>query len=307
MPATRKLIGLVFAALVLAVPAAAQPFPDLIPLPNGFRPEGIARGAGPTFFVGSISTGAVFRGDLLSGDGDVLVPAQEGRSATGIEVDRHQRVFVAGGETGDAYVYDGRTGEELALYELVTDGDATFINDVVVTKTAAWFTDSFRAVLYRVPIGPNSLGGPSSVEELLLTGEDFELVPGQFNVNGIETTPDGNRLVIVQSITGTLFTVDPEDGLADAIELTGGDAAFGDGLLRVGTTLYVVQNQLNRIAVIRLAEEGGSGTVVAHLTDADLDVPTTVARFGRALYAVNARFGIPSPDTAAYDVVRVEI
>jgi hypothetical protein len=307
MPATRRLIGLVLAALVLAVPAAAQPFPDLIPLPDGFRPEGVAGGAGSTFYVGSISTGAVFRGDLRSGDGDVLVEAQAGRSATGIEVDQRRRVFVAGGETGDAYVYDGRTGEELAAYQLVTDGGATFINDVVVAFGAAWFTDSFRAVLYRVPIGPNSLGAPSSVETLELTGDDFELVPGQFNVNGIETTPDGGRLVIVQSVTGTLFTVDAEDGFADAIELTGGDAAFGDGLLRSGTTLFVVQNQLNRIAVVELAADGGSGTVVDHLTDADLDVPTTVARFGPALYAANARFGVPSPDTATYDVVRVEM
>jgi streptogramin lyase len=307
MPATRKLLGFVLAALLVAVPAAAQSFPDLIPLPNGFQPEGIARGSGTTFFVGSLSTGAVFRADLRTGDGDVLVPGQAGRSAAGIEVDQHQRVFVAGGDTGDAYVYDARTGDELAVYELVMDEDATFINDVVVTDTAAWFTDSFRAVLYRVPVGPNSLGDPSTVEELELTGDDFELVPGQFNVNGIETTPDGNRLVIVQSITATLFTVDPEDGLADAIELTGGDAAFGDGLLRDGTTLFVVQNRLNRIAVIELSEDGGSGTVVEHLTDADLDVPTTVAKFGSALYAVNARFGVPSPETATYDVVRVEI
>jgi hypothetical protein len=306
MPATRTLIGVVLAALLLAVPAAAQPFPDTVPLPDGFRPEGIARGSGSTFFVGSLSTGALFRGDLRTGDGDILVPGQAGRSAVGIEVDEHLRVFVAGGDTGDAYVYDGRTGEELATYEL-TDSDATFINDVVVAFGAAWFTDSLRAVLYRVPIGPNSLGDPSSVEELELIGDDFELIEGQFNVNGIETTPDGERLVIVQSITGTLFTVDPEDGFADAIELSGGDAAFGDGLLRVGSTLFVVQNQLNRIAVIELAEDGGSGTVVDHLIDADLDVPTTVARFGPALYAVNARFGVESPDTATYDVVRVEI
>jgi hypothetical protein len=46
--------------------------------------------------------------------------------------------------------------------------------------------------------------------------------------------------------------------------------------------------------------------VVAQLTDADLDVPTTVAWFGSALYAVNSRFGIPSPETADYAVVRVE-
>jgi len=306
MPWTRRLLGTVLGALVLAAPAVAHPFPEVIQLPTGFQPEGIARGSGPTFYVGSIPTGAVFRGDLRTGRGDLLVPGRVGRSAIGIEVDRHRRVFVSGGGTGDAWVYDGRTGAELAAYELATGADPTFVNDVVVTKTAAWFTDSFRAVLYRVPIGPGFLGDPSTVEALPLTG-DFELVPGEFNANGIETTPDAGRLVIVQSITGELFTVDPSTGDTDEIELTGGDAAFGDGLLRVGTTLYVVQNQLNRIAVIQLSGDGGSGTVVDHLTDPDLDVPTTVARFGSALYAANSRFGIPDPQAAAYEVVRVVI
>jgi sugar lactone lactonase YvrE len=304
MRATGKVLGLMMGALLLAAPTIAQPFPDEIPLPTGFQPEGIAAGRGTSFFVGSIPTGAIFRGDLRTGAGDVLVPGQAGREAIGLEVDRHGRVFVAGGDTGRAWVYDGGSGSELAAFQLATPGDPTFINDVVVTKDAAWFTDSFRAVLYRVPVGPRSLGDPSSVQVLPLSG-DFALQDG-FNANGIEVTPDGSRLVIVQSNTGVLFRVDPGTGLTDAVELAGGDAAFGDGLLLQGTTLYVVQNQLNRIAVVELAADGSSGTVVDHLTDPALDIPTTVARFGSALYAVNSRFGIPDPETADYSVVRVE-
>jgi streptogramin lyase len=305
MPATRKLFGLVIGLLLVAAPSLAHPFPDVIPLPTGFQPEGIAVGKGPTFYVGSIPTGAILRGSLRSGTGDILVPAQAGRSAIGLEVDERGRVFVAGGFTGGARVYDGKTGEELAAYQLATTGEPTFVNDAVVTETAAWFTDSFRAVLYRVPIDGGKLGDPSSVEVLPLTG-DFVSGEG-FNTNGIEVTPDRKRLVIVQSNTGMLFTVDPETGMTDGIELTGGDAAFGDGLLLVGTTLYVVQNQLNRIAVVELAADGSSGTVAGHLTDPLLDVPTTVAKFGSALYAVNSRFGIPEPETAEYSVVRIEI
>jgi sugar lactone lactonase YvrE len=90
------------------------------------------------------------------------------------------------------------------------------VNDVVVTKTSAWFTDSFRAVLYRVPIVHKQLGDPSTVEVLPLTG-DFALAEG-FNANGIELTPDRERLVIVQSNTGRLFSVDPETGVTDEIE-----------------------------------------------------------------------------------------
>lgn len=305
MPASRRLVAVVIGALLLAAPSIAQPFPDLIPLPTGFQPEGIAAQRGGTFFVGSIPTGAVFSGSLRTGTGDVLVPGQAGRSAIGLEVDHRGRLFVSGGFTGGAWVYDAGTGAELAAYQLAPAGATTFVNDVVVTRTAAWFTDSFRAVLYRVPVGPKFLGDQASVEELPLTG-DFVQGDG-FNTNGIEVTPDRKRLVIVQSNTGKLFTVDPATGVTDEIELTGGDAAFGDGLLLAGTTLYVVQNELNRIAVIELAADGSSGTVVDHLTDPDLDVPTTVAKFGSALYAVNARFGIPEPESAEYSVVRVEL
>jgi sugar lactone lactonase YvrE len=304
MHATRKVLGMMIGVVLLAAPSVAQPFPDVIPLPTGFQPEGIAIGKGMSFFVGSIPTGAVFRGNLRTGTGDVVVPGQTGRAAIGLEVDRRNRVFVAGGDTGAAWVYDGRTGDELAAFQLAAGSDPTFINDVVVTKDAAWFTDSFRAVLYRVPVRQATLGDPSSVEQLSLSG-DFVLQP-DFNANGIEVTPDGSRLVIVQSNTGMLFTVDPETGVTDRIELTGGDAAFGDGLLLDGTTLYVVQNQLNRIAVVELAPDGSSGTVVDHLTDPELDIPTTIARFGSVLYAVNSRFGIADPETADYSVVRVE-
>jgi sugar lactone lactonase YvrE len=306
MTATRILTLLAALALIVAAPASARPFPDVIPLPTGFQPEGIAVGKGHTFYVGSIPTGAVLRGNLRTGSEPLpLVPPQSGRSAIGIDVDNRNRIFVAGGMTGQAYVYAGRTGAELAAYQLALGPEPTFVNDVVVTKNAAWFTDSRRAVLYRVPIAPNGrLAGQSAVETVPLTG-DFTLAPG-FNANGIDATPNGKTLVIVQSNLGRLYTVDARTGQADLIELAGGDVRFGDGILLDGKTLYVVQNQLNRVAVVRLASDLSSGTITGHLTDPALDVPTTIAEFGKSLYAVNARFGTPNPGSAAYSVVRLE-
>ena len=117
--------------------ASAQRFPELIPLPNGFRPEGIAVGNESTFYVGSIPTGAIFRGDLRSGQGDIFIPAQEGRAAIGLKYDeRTGLLFVAGGPTGFAYVYNGETGENVAEIQLTTPS-RTFINDVIVTRDAA--------------------------------------------------------------------------------------------------------------------------------------------------------------------------
>jgi sugar lactone lactonase YvrE len=260
-------------------------------------------GKGHTFYVGSIPTGAIYSGDLRTGVGSVLPLSESGRMAAGIKVDNRDRIFVSGASTGQAYVYDAATGTSLADYALGPMG-ASFINDVVLTKDAAWFTDSLGAVLYRVPLAANGgLAGQSAVEALPLTG-DFELAPG-FNLNGIEATPDGKTLIAVQTNLGRLYRIDPETGAASLIQLTGGDVTFGDGILLDGRTLYVVQNQLNRVAIVRLSPQLDAGVIVGYLTDPALDVPTTIAEHGSDLYAVNARFGVPHPETASYSVVQL--
>jgi sugar lactone lactonase YvrE len=288
------------AGLVLLLPLAASSanrFPDVIALPDGFQPEGIAIGPGHTFYVGSIPTGRVWRGDLRTGEGAVLVP-DRGRQATGVDVDHRRRLFVAGGPTGDGYVYDARTGADIASYDFADTG--TFVNDVIVTRRAAWFTDSFRPFLYRVAIAPNGrLGSATAVQ---LTGD---IVYGTgFNVNGIDATADGRTLVIVQSNTGKLFKVN-RDGVTDEIELGGAAVTAGDGILLDGKRLYVVRNTFNLIAVIRLRSNLSSGTIVREITHPQFDVPTTIDEFGHHLYAVNARFTTPPEPDTAYWVTRV--
>jgi hypothetical protein len=59
------------------------------------------------------------------------------------------------------------------------------------------------------------------------------------------------------------------------------------------------------VAVVALEPGFGSGRVLTRLSDPDFSVPTTIDDFGRRLYAVNARFGVPDPDTAAYQVVQL--
>ena len=137
-----------------------------------------------------------------------------------------------------------------------------------------------------------------------LTG-DYQQVAG-FNLNGIDATPDGKTLVVVQSATGKLFIVEAATGVSSEIELGGRTLPNGDGLLLLGRTLYVVQNRLNTIAVVRLARRSLVGQRRRRtITDPDFDVPTTIDRFGNHLYAVNARFGNPAPTTATYAVVKV--
>jgi sugar lactone lactonase YvrE len=299
--------GILLAVLLLqAFQVSAAPpgtYPSPIPLPDGFRPEGIAVGRGDAFFVGSIPTGAIYRGDLRTGQGEILVPPQEGRAAIGLSVDeRTNYLFVAGGGTGNGYVYDAATGATVSIYSLTAPG--TFVNDVIVTRDAAYFTDSFRPYLYRLPLSAGgALPDPAAVQEIALGG-DFVSVPG-FNTNGIDATPNGKWLVIVHSTRGELYRVDPETGHATLINLDGSDVTRGDGLLLDGKTLYVVQNRLNQIAVVRLNPQLTAGDITGYITDPDFDVPTTIAEFGSRLYAVNARFGTPDPDTLSYDVVKV--
>jgi hypothetical protein len=294
--------------LAVAVPVAAgsrPTFPQVIPLPNGHRPEGIAVGRGSSFYAGSLGDGSVYGGDLRTGAGDLVVPPQEGRVAVGLAVDvRSNTLFAAGGPMGEGYVYDIASGESLAVFAFTTESP-TFVNDVVVTRDAAYFTDSFRPYFYKVPLGPGGkLPDAATFEEIALGG-DFVQGMG-FNINGIDATADGKTLVMVKSGTGELFRVDPTTGEATLIDLGGDAVPNGDGiLLDGGKTLYVVQNQLNQIAVVELDPTLSSGSVVRTITDDDFDVPTTMAEFGDALYAVNARFSTPPTPDTEYDVVRV--
>lgn len=311
----RVLAGLLLVAALLALaPAptrAAATFPDVIALPDGWRPEGVATGRGPVIYSGSLANGAIYAADLRTGEGAILAPGAPGRVAVGLSFDaRTNYIFVAGGGTGKAYVYDAATGALLREYTLTAPG--TFVNDVIVTRDAAYFTDSGRPVYYRVPLGPGGrLAAPDAVETIPLSG-DYQQVAG-FNANGIEATPNGKSLIIVNSAAGALYRVAPRTGVATRIDLGGDSVSAGDGLLLRGRTLYVVRNRLNQIAVIELARDLRSGEVVDTITDPNFDVntdpnfdvPTTIAAFGDALYAVNARFTTPPTPSTPYTIVRV--
>ena len=61
---------------------------DEVVLPAGFRPEGIAVAPDGTFYVGSLAAGAIYRGDLSSGQGAVFVEPVEGQVAVGLHLRR---------------------------------------------------------------------------------------------------------------------------------------------------------------------------------------------------------------------------
>jgi hypothetical protein len=226
--------------------------------------------------------------------------------AVGLGYDpRTNYVYTAGGGGGAGYVYNAGTGEEVAAYQFTSEN--SFVNDVVVTLTGAYFTDSMRPVLYRVPLSLHgSPAEPEAFVEIPLSG-DFEFVPDAFNTNGIAAVHGGLSLIIINSSLGALYWVDPKTGEAQQVDLGGETLMNGDGILRVGSTLYVVQNRLNQIAVVEFQGSFLSGQVVDVLTNPNFDVPTTIDIYQDALYAVNARFGTPPSPENEYQVVRVPL
>ena len=188
-------------SVATAAPASATVLPKTISLPNGYQPEGIAI-SGVNFYVGSLVDGRILRGNVLTGRLSPFVPGAPGESTAGLEVSGHL-LFAAGAASGELKVYDLRSGRKLAERRVAPAG-ASFINDVAVTKDGAFYTDSLAAQLYELPFGHGGRFG--RVRTLPTPG--ITIGPG-FNANGIETTPDGRNLLVIQSNTGILFRVSP--------------------------------------------------------------------------------------------------
>ena len=202
------LVSLLACGVESGATLSASQFPNVIPLPGATSAEGIAVGAGSTFYAGDLFGGNIFRGDLRSGTVEKFIDAPAGRMAVGLKADiSHGLLFVAGGFTGQAYIYDLDTGADVAVLQL-----GAFINDVALTNDAAWFTDSGLPHLYRVPFNTEP------VSTLVVTGPAGD-VPDFASLNGIAATPDGKTLIVSHSVLGGIFTVDPQTGVSAPMQV----------------------------------------------------------------------------------------
>lgn len=304
----RKLLIAVCALLVLALTATAlaapkqrkedrskkASHPTRINLPDGWQPEGIDI-QGSRIYVGSIPTGSIWLTSAKTGRGEPLVTETD-RAAIGLKV-KSKRLYVAGGPKGAAYIYDAKSGADIAALQLAPAGAETFVNDVTLQAGSAYFTDSRRAVLYVVK------ADGSGFSELPLTG--LTMAEG-FNLNGI-VGAGGDRLLAVQGNVGKLWLIDANTGAASTVDLGAFSPVNGDGLLRLGRTLLIVQNRLNQVAVVKLSADLTSGKLVKTIrkpSPSVFDVPTTIAAGPKGIYAVNARFGTSGPQPADYWVTR---
>ena len=300
---TRVVLSLLVLSLVaaVAVPASASRPAEIIVLPGATSAEGIAAGRGATFYAGDLFAGDIFRGNIRRGTAELFIDAPVGRMAVGMAADlQHDLLFVAGGFTGQAYVYDLGTGASVASYPF-GDPETSIINDVTVTKSGAWFTDSFQARLYFVPVSRAGVPGPS--QTLALSGPAAD-TSGEFNLNGIQATANGKTLIVAHSANGQLYTVDPRTGASATI--AGVSVPQVDGIVLQGRRLWAVQNT-NQVTRIRLRRHLTSGVVEKVITSDLFQVPATAALFGRRLAVVNAKFDTGIPPTAdQYEIVLVK-
>ena len=166
-------------------------------------PEGITTGSRHTAYLGSLADGDIYQLDLRTGEGDVISEGP-GTPSVGLKL-AHDWLFVSGGSAGNARMVDARSGQLLATYTLEPAGTPSFINDVIVTDKAAWFTDSLdnaalpdlaaprprprdgttEAGTHHGHHGHHSLPSQADVEKVDLTGAWVQGAGN--NANGITT------------------------------------------------------------------------------------------------------------------------
>lgn len=286
--------------VLLGTSVSAEPKTAVIVLPGATSAEGITDGHGKTFYAGDLFAGDIFVGNIQEGTAEVLIDVPEGRQALGMNFDEStDLLWVAGGFTGQAYIYDVVARTTVAVYQFADPATGPIVNDVAFTNEGAWFTNTTAPVLYFVPFD----GDEGEFETLTLTGPASD-TSSDFNNNGIVATPDGSVLIVAHTGNGELYTVDPDTGASAVIE--GVSVPFVDGIVMRGRELWAVQNFLNQIAEVRLSADLSSGAVRHVITDENFQVPATAALFGNKLGVVNAKFDTGIPPTAEeYDVVIV--
>jgi sugar lactone lactonase YvrE len=300
----------------LMIDARSNAFPDIINLPMGFEVEGIEVGTGHDFYVTSLANGAIIKGSLQTGEYETLVPGMEGHQSVGIKFDDRSGYLFVASEGGKGKIYDSETGALIKTYQLEDPDNSPLINDVIITKKAAYFTNSLNTYLYKIPLGKNGQLPPEMAVEMILM-DGFEYEPLEeflfINANGIVASPNGKKLIVNNMATGIIYLVDAKSGGATPIEIEGAtpmEFIWGDGLVLDGKTLYICQNFLNKIAVVELDPGFESGTFIKDIIDDNFVEPATIANFGNHLYAVNAHFGEIfggfDPADLPFEVVKVD-
>ncbi|PLW81383.1 hypothetical protein CWI75_16260 [Kineobactrum sediminis] len=320
----RKLVfaTIALAACVLhtgAIQAGDRAFAKTVPALTGAPPEGFTIGRGTIAYNSSVD-GSIYKVDLRSGKGEVLVEAEPDFDLfggecvkLGMRVDpRTNYLFVAGCKVGNALVYNAETGEEIGDYYLAPF--ETVINDVAITREAVYFTDFTGPYLYRLSLskGGRLPIGDGVLPVALIGNNDNDPLASPSTANGIVATPNGDTLIIGDSATAQIYRVDPLTGHSDRIIVEPPLEGFIDGIVAHKGLLYILTpfgdgSGPDWIQVVALDKELLTGRRVGIITDPDMDGVASGAMLGNSLYVNNARYTtFPGPDTE-YSLTRLKI
>jgi len=289
-------------------PVTAGPVTGRTTLPGAnVYPEGVA--VDPSTgdrYVGSSKEGHLYK--LAPGATEATVFQHGGspgrQAAFGLKIDDQRRLWIAGGPNGTVAVVDLASATTRAVMK-VPPGPQTFVNDLVVSGSQVYVTDSFRPVIYRASTA-------SMVLEpwLDLATTPVRYRPNEVNLNGIVASPDGRFLVAVQLATGQLWRIDTRTRAVTEVAVEGGPLPHGDGLvLRGASDLFVVRNEEREIVHVMLSVDGTRGRIVQRLGDPRLRYPTTAALVPEGLVVVNGQLDRQKgpPPLLPFDVVTVAV
>ena len=272
------------------------------------NPEGVAWDRhSRAFFVGATGDGTIYRGTLNNPTVSEFIafPADSGRSSVGMKVHRGL-LYVAGGSTGNIYVYNLATKATVATF---ATGAGGFLNDLVVTRKGdVYVTDSFRPMLWHVTAAQVRAGSgtPDSID----VAPKIEFVPdGAFNLNGIVARHHGKQLIVVNTTTGKLYRVvltrDGNDARSiRAIHGSGTGLAGGDGMIVDRGRLVVVIGDPATLNFVKLRHHNLRGRITNVRGDTTLTGPSTVARAKNRYLVVNADFATSTTPFTVSGLVR---
>ena len=250
------------------------------------NPEGVAWD-GKHFYVGATGDGTIYRGSLRDRTIHTFIPGVTGRAAVGMKT-FHGRLYVAGGPTGQVYVFNLRhPGATPLTFETGAGG---FLNDLVVTGRGDIFiTDSFRPTLWHIPAGQVKPGG--TVEAISVSPEIPYAGGGAFNLNGIVAFRGGHELVVVNTNDGKLYRIRFDGSGGRSITVVQADAlAGGDGMIVDDGKLIVVRGNPASLTFLKLSDDRSRARVKKVVTDPTLRGPSTVASARDRYLVVNADF-----------------
>lgn len=156
--------------------------------------------------------------------------------------DRTNHLFVAGCLYVKAFVDDADAGALIMEYQLNNSGEFGPVNDLTITRDAVYFSDSFRPVLYRLPLSRH--GGipldPGAATEVSLPGDFTNSGPFCCAGNSIVSTPNGSTLIIGHSNLARRYRLGTPNGDVERIAVDGPLTGFLDGIAMQGDTLHIM-------------------------------------------------------------------